>query len=118
MSPIEQLDGITDLDLPVDSPNNDHPRHGVRVAPYCLDQRKQVAKIVNDTNIDDFEIVVSPSEHNVTIHCSTGFYSMVTVPAFSAISINSSVSAGDFNVVCYDIIAKNDGSNAGVNSVF
>ena len=68
--------------------------------------------------MDDFEIVVSPSQHNVTIHYSTGFYSMVTVPAFSAIAINSSLTVGDFVVTCYDIIAKNDGTNARVNSVF
>ena len=67
----------------------------VRVAPYLLDRKKQISKLANDASIDDFEIVVSPTEHNVNIFCSTGFYSLFAVPAFSSITTSySAVTAG------------------------
>ena len=124
LSPICQYDGIDDtlLDtpLPVTSkPVNDVgiPKR-VRVAPYTMDRKKQLSKLANDASIDDFEIVVSPNEHNVTIYCSTGFYFLVAIPAFSDISVGSSFPVLSMTASCYDITGKVDSSHANVNTVF
>ena len=53
---------------------------------YTLKQSKQLSRLANDTTIEDFDITVSPIAHNVNIKCSTGFYSLVVLPAFSTIT--------------------------------
>ena len=53
---------------------------------YTLKQSKQLSRLANDTTIEDFDITVSPIAHNVNIKCSTGFYSLVVLPAFSTIN--------------------------------
>ena len=125
LSPINQLDGIEDLSvLNGDSSstfNNStqaecHAR--VWVAPYLLDQNKQVSKLAEDANNEDFEIVVSPNEHNVNILCSTGFYSIVVTPAFSTFSTNFSALVAGVNITCYDITKKKDGTDASVYTVY
>ena len=112
-SPIRQLDGVYDLDTP-----EPRPPMNVRAAPYILDRNKQISKLANDANLDDFEIVVSPTEHNVNIFCSTGFYSLVAIPAFSSISTHFSATVAGMSVSCYEITSKNDGAEAVVNTVY
>jgi hypothetical protein len=96
------------------------PRHteNVKRAPYNLNRGKQVTKLVNDTTINDFEINVSPTEQNVNILCSTGFYSLVVLPAFSSVFIGyTATTASNVKIYCYDITGKVDGSNSNVNTV-
>ena len=112
-SPIRQLDGMCDLDTP-----EPRPPMNVRAAPYILDHNKQISKLANDASIDDFEIVVSPTEHNVNIFCSTGFYSLVAIPSFSSISAEFSATVAGMNVSCFDITGKKDGAEAIVNTVY
>ena len=61
------------------------PHHSL-IKNYTLKQSKQFSRLVNDTTIEDFDITVSPVAHNVNIKCSTGFYSLVVLPAFSTIT--------------------------------
>ena len=125
-TPINQFDGADDtlpdtlLPVPVRSQpaNDDGVSNNVRVAPYTMDRKKQIARLANDASIDDFEIVVSPNEHNVTIFCSTGFYSLVALPTFANIMIGSSFPVLSMTVSCYDITGKVDSSHANVNTVF
>ena len=54
---------------------------------YALQQTKQLTRLAQDTNIEDFDVTVSPVAHNVNIKCSTGFYSLVVLPAFSTLTL-------------------------------
>ena len=76
-----------------------------------------MSKLGHDTNIKDFEIAVSPTEQNINVLCSTGFYSMVVIPAFSPIRVGSSMSSAGINIHCYDMTGKYDGTEAHVNTV-
>ena len=67
---------------------------------------------------DDFEVNVSPTEHNINIDCNTGFYYLVGVPAFSNISTTLSINIDGMIVSCYDITGKQDMANANVNNVY
>ena len=122
-----QLDGGGD-DLPVtfDSPSyNLFPAassapsgsKNLRKASYTLDRKKQITKLKNDTLLSDFEIVVSPTETNINILCSTGFYSLVVLPAFSLFSVGYTLQAAGVYIYCYDIIGSIDGTDAGINTV-
>ena len=122
LSPIHQYDGandtLSDTHLPVPVRSDSGISNNVRVASYTMDRKKQVARLANDASIDDFDIVVSPNEHNVTIFCSTGFYSLVAIPTFSSILVGSSFTVLGMTVSCYDITGKVDSSHANVNTVF
>ena len=92
---IPQLDGVDDslVSTPgmslsgMSSPQQHSARpHHSLIKNYTLKQSKQFSRLVNDTTIEDFDITVSPVAHNVNIKCSTGFYSLVVLPAFSTIS--------------------------------
>ena len=86
-------------------------------APYTLDREKQINRLAQDTSKDDFEMSVSSNEHNVSILCSTGFYSVVAIPAFEKIDKDFTMSITNHTVTCVDVIKKLDKSNASVNSV-
>ena len=116
LSPIGQLDGIADLSfssnssvqhLPPPSSGGDSlggsGAANLRVAPYNLNREKQVSKLVSDTRLEDYEIVVSPTEQNINVHCSTGFYSLVVLPAFSEIFVGYTTTTSNISLHCYDI---------------
>ena len=89
----------------------------IRVAPYNLNREKQVSKLVNDAGLEDYEIVVSPTEQNINVHCSTGFYSLVVLPAFSDIFVGYATTTSNVSIHCYDITGKVDNSKSSVNTV-
>ena len=98
ISDISQLDGLDDITITVSSPFAVPDQSKVlpgRIPPhsnqllsrdYTLRQSKQLSRLADDTVLEDFEITGSPVAHNVNIKCSTGFYSMVVLPAFSTIT--------------------------------
>ena len=55
-------------------------------APYQLNQQKQVAQLVRDSNIAEFEVITNDSDRNVNILCSVGFYEAVAKSALSSLS--------------------------------
>ena len=130
ISDICQLDGIDDT-APHVSPSPHHlagaglgpgahipPQTGtVKTASFNLNKKKQVTKLVSDASIQDYEINVSPTEQNINVECSTGFYSLVVLPAFSAIFVGFSTTAANTDIQCYDITNKVDNSKSHVNTV-
>ena len=118
-SPIPQFDGLDDTSVLAPVQPSFYPTaENVRVAPYLLDRKKQLSKLAEDADINDFDIEVSPAEHNVNVQCSTGFYSLVVVPAFSTISTGYSVSVAGLNVSCFESTGKVDRSSASINTVY
>ena len=71
-----------------------------------------------DVSKEDFQINVSSNVHNVTILCSTGFYSLVAQPAFTHIIPGFSAYLDTMVLTCFDKTYKVDTSNANVNDVF
>ena len=130
ISDICQLDGIDDI-VPHVSPPPHHITGGglgprthlpqqtgnVRTASYNLNRKKQVTKLVTDASVQDYDIIVSPTEQNINVECSTGFYSLVVLPAFSAIFVGFSTTAANTDIQCYDITNKVDNSKSHVNTV-
>lgn len=90
---------------------------GVKSAPYKLNQKKQLGKLQQDSLLNDFTITVSPTEQSVSIICSTGFYTLVAVPAFSSSSVGSSHHVAGITMHCYDVTGKIDDVGANVNAV-
>ena len=133
MSNILQVDGLSDLSfptsplqylpttpaLPSTGPSMGLPGHpeNVKRAPYNLNRTKQVTKLGNDASINDYEINVSPTEQNINIVCSTGFYSLVVLPTFSSVFIGFTKTVANVKICCSDLTGKVDGSNANVNTV-
>ena len=116
---IPQIDGINDLTLSsIASSRKIDTRDNVKIAPYCLDRTKQVGKLAVDASKEDFQIDVSSNEHNVTILCATGFYSLVAQPAFTHIIPGFSAYLDTMVLTCFDKTYKVDSSNANVNDVF
>ena len=116
-----QLDGIDDQATsiyPSTSLSAANTAGNVRRASYNLNRNKQLSKLTSDSLINDFEIVVSPNEQNVNIICSTGFYSLVALPAFSHIAVGYSRVVAGVSVYCHDIIGKHDGTDAKVNTLY
>jgi hypothetical protein len=119
------VDGVSDISfttspyLTTSCPSTDIPEHAenVRRASYNLNRTKQVTKLANDAMINDFEINVSPTEQNVNIICSTGFYSLVVLPAFSSVFKGYSTTAAGVQIYCYDLTGKVDAGNSTVNTV-
>ena len=89
----------------------------ISVAPYKLNERRQVNKLRQDSQLIDFEITVSPAEQSVSILCSTGSYSLVAVPVFAQTYVGSTQQVGDISIYCYDITGKVDTSGASVTAV-
>ena len=130
ISDICQLDGIDDIVPHVSPAPHQIPGAGpgpsanlplqtgnVKTAPYSLNRKKQVSKLVTDASNQDYVINVSPTEQNVNVECSTGFYSLVVLPAFSAIFVGFSTTAANTGIQCYDITNKVDNSKSHVNTV-
>ena len=90
----------------------------ISVAPYRLNQRKQVNRLRQDSQHADFEITVSPAEQSVSILCSTGSYTLVAVPAFAQTVVGSTQHVGDIAMYCYDVHGKIDDIGASVVAVF
>ena len=142
-SPIPQFDGLDDLPLshnqldhsvPLPACDLAYPGTGDSIAPknnstfvkpttiirkesYSLDRTKQLKKIGKDSLLSDFEIDVSPSNENVNIQCSVGFYTKVAIPAFESISAGGSTVSGDICVKCHDVTKRTDVSGAATANV-
>ena len=126
-SPISQLDAVSDFSFSTPPPqplSSARPGSGsqsraenVRTAPYNLNRDKQVSKLLSDAAIDDFTINVSPTEQNINIVCSTGFYSLVVLPTFSKVSVGYTTTAANVDIHCNDITGKVDSSKSNVNTV-
>ena len=128
-SPIRQLDGMDDSlsphTLTTQPTSRGFAKTGrafsvpanISVAPYKLNERRQVNKLRQDSQLIDFEITVSPAEQSVSILCSTGSYSLVAVPVFAQTYVGSTQQVGDISIYCYDITGKVDTSGASVTAV-
>ena len=93
------------------------PNSSLKLAPFKLNQRKQTQKLKQDSLLTDFEIVVSPTEQSVSFLCSTGFYTLVVVPAFAHTFVGTTHQVGDISISCYDVTGKIDDIGATVNAV-
>ena len=121
LSDICQLDGVDDLSLSLQStpacPDIQQESQNLRIAPYNLNKTKQVSKLLQDTSIEDYEINVSPTGQNINIFCSTGFYSLVVLPAFSSLYVGHTTTASNIKILVHDITGKVDSSSSSVNTV-
>ena len=117
-SDIPQIDGIIEYSHSVSDSRLSDTHDNIRIAPYRLDRNKQVEKLAEDASKEDFEIDVSKNGHNVTILCSTGFYSLVAQPAFVHIFPGFSAYLDTLVLTCFDRTNKVDSLNANVNNVF
>ena len=88
----------------------------VRRANYALDRTKQVSRICKDTKIDDFDITVSPIAHNVTIKCSTGFYTKVVLPTFTDMTLQYCSTVNGVKIQCIKIEGQTDETGASVTT--
>ena len=84
---------------------------------FTLDRNKQLKKLKKDSNIKDFEIEISPSDKNVNINCSTGFYTKVALPSFQDLAVGHTLPVGDLSVKCHDITNRTDASGATTTTV-
>ena len=117
ISPFYQVDGVDDLFV-FSAPPSGHikpgraysapPNSSLKLAPFKLNQRKQTQKLKQDSLLTDFEIVVSPTEQSVSFLCSTGFYTLVVVPAFAHTFVGTTHQVGDISISCYDVTGKID----------
>ena len=92
----------------------------IKLAPYALNQSKQLTKLSHDTLLTNFEIVVSPSQENINIQCNSGFYSQVLRPCLQDIRKGTEFLVNDHGVIveCMDTTNKVDKSGTLVNNVF
>ena len=112
---IAQIDGMDDL---VPSGTSGFPKLGrafsaptdaaIKVAAYKLNPKKQLNKLKQDSRLIDFEITVSNKEHSVSVLCSTGFYTLVAVPAFSNTRVGTTHHVGNITMYCYDTAVRID----------
>ena len=84
-SPLPQCDGLmqeiyefTDISA--------SPPKTVRSANYSLNKKKQMNEIQKDANLKDFDVSVNNADQNVTIKCSSGFYTQVALPSFATLA--------------------------------
>ena len=80
----------------------------IRTASYSLNQSKQVTKIREDANINDYEVTVNNNDQNVTIKCSSGFYIQVAKASFVSIDESSTFSTGKFGISVDDVTITKD----------
>ena len=88
---IPQCDGPNDISLLSDrtdvlessavrhNADNEYIRH------FSLNQQKQTKRIIDDAELDDFEVTVNNNDANCSIKCSSGFYFQVGKPCFDAL---------------------------------
>ena len=89
----------------------------VRTASYTLDRGKQTARLIRDTTVQDFTIVVNSNKENVNINCNVGFYSRVAVPAIQHLAAKQVFESQGITVTCQDIVGNFDATNAQQNTV-
>ena len=89
----------------------------VRTASYTLDRGKQTARLIRDTTVQDFTIVVNSNKENVNINCNVGFYSKVAVPAIQHLAAKQVFESQGITVTCQDIVGNFDATNAQQNTV-
>ena len=92
-------------------------QQNIRRANYSLDRAKQVSRLCKDTKIDDFDITVSPIAHNVTIKCSTGFYTKVALPTFTGMSLHYKCIVNGVEIQCIKIDGQVDETGATVTDL-
>ena len=92
-----------------------------RQAKFTLNRQKQLTRLQQDALLTPYTITVSPTCQNVSVQCSTGFYSQVAVPSFRDIKIGTSFCVecdfGDITVSCFDIAGEVDNTKADVKAV-
>ena len=118
LSPIPQFDGNDD-EHPVDvhdvlafPPLDITSASNTLFAPYQLNQQKQVAQLVRDANIPDFDLVTNDQGRNVCLQCSVGFYEAVAKPAMSTLSTGFSHSVDGVSIRCTLIKKTQDRNNS------
>ena len=84
---------------------------------FTLDRNKQIKKLKKDTNIRDFEVDICPSNENVNIYCSTGFYTKVALPSLQDLAVGHSLSVGALSARCHDITKRTDASGATTTTI-
>ena len=122
LSPIPQIDGIIDITQPSPLPTINPPVNAspathlpsvtTRNVDYALNRDKHLRKLQKDATIDDFNIEINNKDQNVNIHCNTGFYTTVAVPALQGLSSGQIKVVQGITVQCQDIIGNFDSSNA------
>ena len=127
LSPIPQIDGIIDITQPSPlptinpsanaSPATHLPSVTTRNVDYALNRDKHLRKLQKDATIDDFNIEINNKDQNVNIHCNTGFYTTVAVPALQGLSSGQIKVVQGITVQCQDIIGNFDSSNANQTTI-
>ena len=80
--------------------------------PYQLNQQRQVAKLVRDSKISDYEVTANDSDRNVTIQCSVGFYEAVAKPAISSLSHGFNSTCLGITICCTVVRKAQDQNNS------
>ena len=111
-----QCDGLTSTD-----PYTHHTAssvHHVKTlrAPFLLDRNKQLKKLGNDTMLKDFTITINNNDENVNVQCNTATYTLIAVPSFSDIRIDSDFEVSGIRVNCYRITGKVDDADSAVHA--
>ena len=129
LSPITQLDGAFSPILPVSSVPTVQTNtltvagagtstHTVMRSKFTLNKDRQLTGLYRDANIPDLDITVSPVAHNVTLKCSTGFYTEVVLPTFTEICSPGSVCpVSGVLITCSGITGRTDDGNSNVTAV-
>ena len=74
-------------------------------------------KLKKDTNVADFGVEVSPSNKNVNIRCSAGFYTKVVIPSFDQLAAGSCIPVDNITVKCQDVTKRTDATGAATTTV-
>jgi hypothetical protein len=82
-----------------------------------MNRKKQLKKLGNDARRSDFTIKISPSNENVNIECSTGFYVQVAIPSLRDLRVGNTVTEAGIDVTCKDIVGNIDAAGSDVNTV-
>ena len=104
LSPIPQLDG----------PCSPHQSLSLNYGPAQPQNQPNIrqAKYSLDTRLEDYEISVRPIAHNVTIKCSTGFYTQLVLPSFTSITLQYYNQVDGVIIRCSKIEGQIDGIGA------
>ena len=114
MTPLPQSDGVSFNFMTSFA----RPTENTRKNTYTLDRNKQVKNLLKDANNDkDVDIVVSPSNENVNLHCNLGFYTKVAVPAFERLAAGNTTYVDNVAVICHDITKRSDNTGAATTTV-
>ena len=93
------------------------PSSRMRTASYTLDRGKQTARLIRDTTVQDFTVVVNNNNENVNINCNVGFYGKVAVPVIQHLASKKVFVSQGVTVTCQDIVGNFDATNAQQNTV-